>query len=448
MVAENGDPSTDRGPPIDTLIGLLAVVVLVVINGFFVAGEFALVALDPSRVEQLTERRPRRARMVSAMLDRLSFHLAGAQLGITVSSLILGFIAQDALGGVLDFVPGVDSSGAEAGVLALVIATVFQMVFGELVPKNLAIARPDGVSFALAPLQRFYGILAQPVIAGFDGSANALVRRLGMEPVESIQSTRSREEIAQLIVSSGESGKLNEGERDLLIHSIRFGDLDVADVLTPRTDMVVLHRDAPISELRSASLLTGHSRFPVYGDDADDVVGLVDVRDVFTLAPELRDATPVAAILRDLVVVPESRELTEVLSDLRDARSKTALVVDEHGGTAGLVTLEDLLEELVGDIADEYDVPTAVTATPRAGAHEVDGSLHTDDVFEALGVHIDDGPYETLAGFMLSAFGRIPETGEAIDVAGWRYTVLVMDKRRISRVEVRALPHGEPDTGS
>jgi len=382
------------------------------------------------------------------MLGRLSFHLAGAQLGITVSSLILGFIAQDALSGVLDLLPGIDSSGTQAGVIALVIATVFQMVFGELVPKNLAIAKPDGVSFALAPLQRMYGVFAGPVIAGLDGSANVLVRRLGMEPVESIQSTRSREELAQLIVSSGESGKLNEGEGDLLIRSIRFGDLDVADVLTPRTDMVVLQRDAMISDLRAASLRTGHSRFPVYGDDVDDVVGIADVRDVFTLAPELRDATPVAAILRDVVVVPESRELSEVLGDLRGARSRTALVVDEHGGTAGLVTLEDLLEELVGDIADEYDVPTEVTATPRAGAHEVDGSLHTDEVLEALGVEIADGPYETLAGFMLSAFGRIPEVGEAVDVDGWRYTVLVLDKRRISRVEVRALPHGEPDTGS
>ena len=312
--------------------------------------------------------------MVSALLSRLSFHLAGAQLGITVSSLILGFVAQDALSPVLDTIPGIDSSSARAGVIALVIATVFQMVFGELVPKNLAIARPDGVSFALAPLQRTYGLLAQPIIAGFDGSANALVRRLGMEPVESIRSTRSRDEIAQLIVSSGKSGKLNEGEQDLLIRSIRFGDLDVADVLTPRTDMVVLPRDAMISDLRAASLRTGHSRFPVYGDDADDVVGIADVRDVFTLAHELRDETPIAAILRDVVVVPESRELSEVLTDLRGARSRTALVVDEHGGTAGLVTLEDLLEELVGDIADEYDVPAAVTATPRAGAHIVDGS--------------------------------------------------------------------------
>ena len=385
--------------------------------------------------------------MVSALLSRLSFHLAGAQLGITVSSLILGFVAQDALSPVLDTIPGIDSSGARAGVIALVIATVFQMVFGELVPKNLAIARPDGVSFALAPLQRTYGLLAHPIIAGFDGSANALVRRLGMEPVESIRSTRSRDEIAQLIVSSGKSGKLNEGEQDLLIRSIRFGDLDVADVLTPRTDLVVLPRDAMISDLRAASLRTGHSRFPVYGDDADDVVGIADVRDVFTLAHELRDETPIAAILRDVVVVPESRELSEVLTDLRGARSRTALVVDEHGGTAGLVTLEDLLEELVGDIADEYDVPTAVTATPRAGAHVVDGSLHTDEVFEALGVEIADGPYETLAGFMLSVFGRIPEVGEAIDVDGWRYTVLVMDKRRISRVEVRALPHDELGTG-
>ncbi len=375
-----------------------------------------------------------------SLLDRLSFHLAGAQLGITVSSLILGFIAQDALGGVLESIPGVESGGTSAAVLALVIATVFQMVFGELVPKNLAIAKPDAVSFTLGPIQQVYGVIARPVIAGFDGSANALVRRLGIEPAESLQSVRSRDEIAQLIVSSGESGTLGEGERDLLIRSIRFGELDAADALVPRPDMVVLNLDATISDLRAASLRTGHSRFPVYGVDVDDIKGVADVRDVFTLTPDQRQDTPIAAILRDVVDVPESRELSELLGDLRQTRSRIALVVDEHGGTAGLVTLEDLLEELVGDIADEYDVPVAVTATLRAGEYDVDGSLHTDEVFDAVGARIPPGPYETLAGFVLSALGRIPDVGDHVEVGDWRFTVLVMDRRRISKVALRPLP--------
>jgi CBS domain containing-hemolysin-like protein len=428
--------------PIDTFIGVVAVVVLVAINGFFVAGEFALVALDPARAEHLAERRPRRARMVSALLERLSFHLAGAQLGITVSSLVLGFVAQDALGGLLDGLPGVSSSGAQAAVLALVIATVFQMVFGELIPKNLAIARPDVVSFALAPMQRTYGVLARPVISAFDGSANALVRRLGMEPAEKFQSVRSRDEIARLIVSSGESGTLAEGEHDLLTRSIRFGELDAADVLQPRPDMVCLQRGDMIADLRAASIRTGHSRFPVLGEDLDDIVGIVDVRDVFTLDAADRDATPLVAILRDALYVPESRELSELLGDMRDTSSRMALVLDEHGGTAGIVTLEDLLEELVGDIADEYDVPVALTATPRAGAYEVDGSLHLNEVLEAVGVAIQDGPYETLAGFVLSELGRIPALGDSIVVDEVTYTVLVMDKRRISKVAIRPAPHG------
>ena len=420
---------------------------LVAVNGLLVAGEFALVALDPSRIEGASEKRPRRARMVSGLLDRLSFHLAGAQLGITVSSLILGFIAQDAFGGLFDLIGGFDSSGARAAVLALVLAATFQMVLGELVPKNLAISRPERVALTLAPIQRGYGVFARPIIALFDGAANALVRRLGMEPSQRPRSGRSRDELAQVIVSSGERGTLGEGERDLLIRSMRFGDLDAADVLQPRLDMIALRKEALISDLRAATVKSGHSRFPVYGHDLDDIVGVVDVSDVFTLPSELRESTPLAAIMRDILVVPESRELSEVLNDMQGESTPMALVVDEHGGTAGLVTLEDLLEELVGDIADEYDVPFVVTATPRAGAFELDASMHTDEVFDAVGVEIPEGPYETLAGFVLAAFGRLPLAGDSIDVGEWRYTVLVMDKRRVSRVAVRPLPRRATDAG-
>ena len=408
-------------------------------NGLFVASEFALVALDPARVEAYGKQRPRRARIVSALLDRLSFHLAGAQLGITVSSLILGFVAQDALSGVLDVIPGLQPDGATGAVVALAIATFLQMVFGELVPKSLAIAGPRPVAFALGPLQRIYGIAAAPVIRLCNGVANAVVRRLGTEPTETFHSARSRDEIAQLIERSGKSGTLDEGERILLTRAIRFGVKDAADVLVPRPDMVTLRQDSLIEDLRAESLRTGHSRFLVCGDDLDDVVGVVDVRDIFTLEAQDRHDTPVAAILREVLVIPESRELPELLADMRDSRSRIALVVDEHGGTAGLVTVEDLFEELVGDIADEYDVPVPITATLRAGAYEVDGALHADEVREAVGVELPDGPYETLAGFLLSEFGRLPEVKDAVEVDGWRYTVVVMDRRRISRVSMRPM---------
>jgi len=441
-------PRCPRGGLIETVLGLGAVVFLIAVNALFVAAEFALIALDPSKLEVQAEKQPRRARMVQALLDRFGFHLAGAQLGITVSSLILGFIAQDALGSVIELIPGLERSGTMGAIVALVLATILQMVFGELVPKNLAIAQPNSVAMTLAPIQRVYAMVAAPIISLFDGVANLLVRRLGIEPTESLHPGRSRDDIAHLIVSSGESGSLEAGESVLLRRSIRFGEKDAADVLVPRPDMVILDLGGSIADLRAESSRTGHSRFPVCGEDLDDIKGVVDVRDIFTIEPGERWAKPISTIVRDVLVVPESRELPELLADMNQSRSRIAIVVDEHGGTAGLVTLEDLFEELVGDIADEYDIAAPVTATLRAGAYDVDASLHSDELLDAVGVEIPDGPYETLAGFVLSEFGRLPSVGESVESGGWVYTVELMDRRRISRVAMRPLPPVEADTES
>ena len=449
-----GGSGTDSGPGggliIEAVFGLAAIAALIALNGLFVAGEFSLVAVDPSTLERRAESGSRAARLARSLLRRLSFTLAGAQLGITVSSLVLGLVAQDSLAPLFEALPGVESArGATGAVVALLIATFTQMLLGEMIPKNLAIARPVGLAQALAPFMKAFNTVAGPVIAGFNGLANLTVRMLGVEPTEELERVRSRGELAHVIRSSAEQGTLAGEQTALLLRTIRFGENDAADALVPRTEVVGVPGDATIGDLRRIARESGLSRFPVYGEDLDDVVGVVDVRDVFRIPDTERDGTPVSEIMTEALFVPESRELDDVYQDLKRSGSRLAVVVDEHGGTAGIITREDLLEEIVGDIADEYDDPIGLTVVRRSGAYELEGSLHTDEVEELLGIDIPEGPYETLAGFLLDRFGRIPTVGDSVEWSGWVLTVTGMDGRRVSRVSVTppALP-GDAGSGA
>lgn len=409
---------------------------LIACNGVFVAGEFALVATDHAKLETVAG--PRSFRRVQSLLRRLSFHLSGAQFGITISSLVLGFIAEDAFGSLLENIPGVSRGTALGAAIALIVATMIQMVLGELIPKNMAIARPERTAISLSPALQIYGTVAGPIIRSFDNTANWIVRRLGIEPSEELSQVRSRDELAYVIASSGAQGTLNADEYSRLERVIRFGDRDVADVLVPRNDMVTVSVDATLSELSELSISTGRSRFPVIGDELDDLRGVVEVTQVLAVPAAERGAASVADLMREPVVVPEGLDLDRLLGDFRDAGTRLAVVVDEHGGVAGLVTLEDLLEELVGEISDEYDDDQGVTHTQRAGRLEVDGGTHIDDVGELIGAELPDGPYETIAGLVLAVAGRIPAVGETVTDGVWDYEVLAGDHRRVTRLAISA----------
>ena len=406
---------------IDPLLGLVAVLVLIALNGIFVAGEFSLVAVDIERVEVMAEQGHRRARVVRKLLSRLSFHLGGAQLGITVTSLLLGFLAEDTIGALLDFLPGVSlSPGPTRAVIAIAIAAVLQMIFGELVPKNLAISRPLGTGLWLGSILRVYGVLAAPITTAFNGLANRLVRLLGIEPVEELRSLRSLEDLEYLVRASS-ARTIKEDEARLITRTLRLSRKDAADALTPRTSMVALRHSGTISDLVQSAKESGYSRFPVIGADLDDIVGMVEVKDVFSLTTDDRESGPLEDIVRPAVVVPEHRELDGVLVDLELAASRLAVVVDEHGGTAGLITREDILEELVGDIADEYDEPVAITASQKDGRVIVEGLKSRDEIEEIVGLRLPDGPFETLAGFILQQTGSIPEIGQVVEWRGWKF---------------------------
>ncbi len=418
---------------------------LIVANAFFVAAEFGLIAADRSRVNAEAEAGNASAVRVRRLLARLSYHLSGAQLGITVVSLVLGFVAEPSIAalieGPVESLVGEGSSHGVSVALALTLATVLHMVLGELVPKNIAIAKPELVTRLLSRPVHGWGIVVRPLVTGLNGVANAIVRRLGIEPRDELDHARSLEELEQLIESAGEHGTLDRNEVELLTRSIRFGDKTVAEALTPRVEVEALAATDTLADLVELSVQTGFSRFPVYGDDLDDVVGLVEVRAVLACPVGERPATLVTSAMTEPIVVPESRELTELFGDLRRSGQHLAVVIDEHGGLAGIATLEDLIEEIVGEISDEHDAPVEpaeLTRVEGRGAWLLPGSLHIDEVADACGLELPEGEYETLAGFVLSRLGRIPEPGALFDHDGWRIEVVAMDRLRVATVRVRA----------
>ena len=397
-------------------------------------------AVDRSRVEHLAGEGSRRAKVTLSVLKRLSFHLSGAQLGITVVSLVLGFVAEPTIATLIEPaiepIAGTGAKGVSVA-LALALATVFQMVVGELIPKNVVIARPTRSALRLAAPFRAYAVVFGPVISVSERAANWAVRKLGVEPQEELSAVRSLPELELLFRSSGAEGTLEPRAVDLLTRSIRFGEKTAADALTPRTSLEALESEASLAELVVRSIDTGFSRFLVYGTDLDDVRGRVHVKSVYEIASEDRSSTPVSAVMAEAFVVPESRALTSLLVELREAGTHVAVVVDEYGGTAGIVTMEDLIEEIVGEIDDEYDPePDDLPVAQPSGAWLLAGTLHPDEVADACGFEVPDGEYETLAGFVLDRLGHLPVVGEWITHDGWELEVIELDRRRISRVRL------------
>jgi CBS domain containing-hemolysin-like protein len=388
--------------------------------------------------------------MVSSALGRLSFHLSGVQLGITVASLVLGFVAEPtiarALRAPLEHAMSRSTAETVSVVVALAIATVVQMVVGELIPKAVAVSRPMQTAHSLAIPMVVYMRVSAPLVRLFGGVADRAVRLLGIEPTEELSTVRSRQELVSLVRTSRTEGTIDENEAVLLTRAFRFGDKSAADALTPRPDVRTLGVDDLGAALLEQSNATGLSRFPVIATDLDDIVGVVHVKSLIDVPFEERSGVAMRDLMVEPFVVPESRDLGHLLLEMRERRAQMAVVLDEYGGTAGIVTLEDLLEEIVGEIEDEYD-PTRRVTRPLGRTLLVPGGLHRDEVVDVLGLELPEGAYETLAGFLLDRFGHIPVVGEEVEHEGWRFAVVAMDRRRIETVQaVRPVP--APDEGS
>ncbi|MFI0791946.1 hemolysin family protein [Micromonospora rubida] len=424
---------------------LVGFVLLTAGNAFFVAAEFALVTVDRPELDRRAAAGDSGAATVRHALHELSFQLSGAQLGITITALLTGYLAEPALARL--FTPLLHPLGAAADrftpFLALALATLLSMLFGELVPKNLALARPMPTALATAPGMRGFSRTFGWLIRGLNNSANTLVRRLGVEPQEELASARSPEELGLLAVISAQAGALPPDTAMLLRRTIRFGDKRAAEAMTPRVDVIALRATASVAELLTLAQQTGRTRFPVFEETLDLVTGVAAVPDALGVPLARRAGTSVASVAREPVYVPESLDLDGVLAALKAAGSDLAIVVDEYGGTDGVVTMEDLVEELVGEIADEFDPaavddggPVELTVPGGERTALVDGVLREDELAEQTGFRLPEGPYETLAGFLMARLGHIPVAGETVEESGYEFTVVEVERHRIEQVRV------------
>ncbi|MGC4895825.1 hemolysin family protein [Micromonospora sp. DT31] len=405
------------------LVGLLLIIVLTAATGYFVAQEFGYVAVDRGKLKQLADGGDRAAARALEVTGRLSFMLSGAQLGITVTALLVGYVAEPYLGaGLADLlgVAGLSSAVAfpMSVALALTIATVVQMVLGELAPKNLAIARAVPLARALSRSTLIYMRVAGPLITLFDRAAIRLLRRLGIEPIEELPSGATPEDLEQIIAESREEGHLDADMSDLLDRGLDFRQLTAGEAMVPRVDVHTVRADEPVS--RIVELLdTGHSRFPVHGTDGvDDLVGVVGITDVLGVPPAQRATTRVDAVAVPPLLVPETLPLPTVLDRLRSGHRQLACVVDEYGGFAGVITLEDLAEELVGPIRDEDDPPDRAPARQEDGSWVVPARWRIDEVADSTGIELPEAPeYDTLSGLVMRELGRVPEVGDQLEIA-------------------------------
>lgn len=411
--------------------GLLAIVVLTVATGYFVAQEFAYMAVDRGRLQQLAEAGSKPAERALRVTSKLSFMLSGAQFGITVTALLVGYVAEPLLGTGLG-VPG-------SMVIALVFATFVQMVLGELLPKNLAIARPELLALALSASTLAYLKVAGPVIRLFDAAANRLLRAIGIEPVEELPQGATPDDLKQIVGDAGEQGHLDPELTRLLEHGISFRDLVAEQAMTPRVNVHTVRFDEPAA--RVVSLLdTGNSRFPVVGDDLDDLRGVVGLAEVLTLTPEQRSSVAIEKIASPALVVPATLPLPAVLERLRTERRQLACVVDEFGGFAGVVSLEDLAEELVGEIHDEDDLVADAVAALGEHRWQVPARLRLDEVEDATGVALpEDDAYDTVSGLVLHRLGRVAQAGDEVVLDGVTLLVTAVARNVPDSVEINVL---------
>ncbi|MGW3346685.1 hemolysin family protein [Nonomuraea rubra] len=399
-------------------LGLLALLLLTAATGYFVAQEFAFVAADRGALREQAAAGDTSAEKALQVTSRLSFMLSGAQLGITVTALLVGFLAEPAIATLVR--PWLAGTGLSDGMITgisvaagVFVATVVQMVLGELAPKNLGIARPEQVAKFLARSTLIYLAVVGPVVRLFDSAATGLLRRVGVEPVEEVEHGATPEELSRIIAESTQAGELPPRLSDLLERALEFGDRTAEEIMVPRPRVMVLRASQPISDLLAVMRECGHSRYPVVGQDGD-VTGVTGVREL--LASGLEEGS-ISAITRPALLVPDSVPLPAVLDRMRAAKDDIVCVIDEYGGLAGVITIEDLAEELVGELVDENDPEPVGAVEHPGGIWEIPGSLRLDEVERATGVALPESDeYDTLAGLVLARLGRMPDPGDTVTV--------------------------------
>lgn len=437
---------------VDALMLLLGIL-LTAGTFVFVSAEFSLVALDQALVEKRAAAGDASAKAVLGATRTLSTQLSGAQVGITLTTILLGYTTQSTLADLLS--RGMIGAGlaqgialGAAGIVAAVIVNAFSMLFGELVPKNLALAHPLKTAGLVVGFQTLFTGIVKPVILVLNGTANAVLGLMGIEPQEEISSARSASELAAMVRHSAQEGTIDTSTASLLTNSIRISELAAADVMTDRGRMHVLDSTATAADVVALSHETGHSRFPVIGEDSDDIIGLVSLRRAIAVPYERRGEVPVvsSSLMAKAPSVPETAPIGPLLVQLRDEGLQMAVVVDEYGGVSGVVTLEDVVEEIVGEVSDEHDGRRLGIRTRSDGQILVPGTLRPDELFERTGIALpEDGAYDTLGGLMMAELGRVAQVGDTAAVQGCALEVTAMQGRRITQIAIDP-PAAESDT--
>jgi len=419
--------------------------ILTVGTGLFVASEFSLVNLDRSDLEVRQSKGERGLGMTISALKRTSTHLSSAQLGITLTTLLTGYTMEPAFSILLT--PSLTGLGLPtaaiaptATIIAVFIATLLSMIIGELVPKNFALALPLRTAKLVIPFQIGFTAVFKPAVALLNNTANAIIRSFGIEPKEELSGARTAEELSSLVRRSAREGSLETDTATLLARTLAFSDHTAQDVMTPRPRVKSVDRTDTAFDVIELARTTGLSRFPVIDDSIDDVVGIVHVKQAVAVPREKRTDVPVSALQSEPLRVPETMKLDSLLAELRGRGYQMAVVLDEYGGTAGVATLEDLVEELVGEVSDEHDRTKADVVRSRDW-FTFPGILRPDELLERTGVVVpEEGPFETVAGWLMSELGRLPVVGDTVDIEAGRFRIERLDGRRIDRVRYTPTP--------
>ncbi|WP_193598541.1 hemolysin family protein [Microbacterium sp. YJN-G] len=422
-------------------VGLL----LIVGTGLFVASEFALVNLDRADLEARQARGETRLALTISALKITSTHLSSAQLGITLTTLLTGYTMEPAISTMLE--PLLEAWNVPEAVavpvsvtVAMLIATILSMIIGELVPKNFALALPRATAKVVIPFQTVFTIVFKPAILLLNGSANAVLRGMGIEPKEELSGARSAEELSSLVRRSASQGVLEKDTATLLDRSLTFARLTADDIMTPRPSMHAISVGDSADDVIRLARSTGHSRFPVYDDDLDDITGVVHVKAAVSVPREKRREVPVGALSTEPLRVPETVHLDVLVAELRSKGYQMAVVVDEYGGTAGIVTLEDLIEEIVGEVFDEHDRSRAGIVR-RVDSITFPGGLRPDELLARTGIAVPEGDvYDTVGGYVMSLLERVPVLGDEVRVETGTLAVVRMDGRRVDRIRYTADP--------
>jgi len=424
---------------------LFAALLLVALNGLFVAAEFAFVKIRTSKVEEMVQEGKSSAGIVKEAIENLDSYLAVCQLGITIASLGLGALGEPAIATLIE--PLLEPLGVSEGTLHAVafvvgfgIITFLHVVFGELAAKSFAIAKPEGTSRLVAPFMKFFYYAFRPGVWVFNGTANAFVRMFGVPPASEGEEAHSEEELRLIIGQSTDQGVLKEDEEGMLRAVIQLEETRAREIMVPRPNVESLPAEMRLEELFSVVAEGNHTRYPIFEDDSGErIVGMIHAKDVLRAAKEAGDleaAVTSRDLMRDVLTIPENRSVDKILKDLRAQRLQMAVVIDEWGSFEGLLTIEDIVEEIVGEIRDEFD-EEALVFREHDGGYSIDGRVPIRDVNEALGSEFESADFDTVGGLVLGHLGRAPEVGDEVTVDGRVLRVDEVDGTRIASVLVR-----------